>query len=113
MNTLGKKIREMRKNTHVTQKELAKKLKLAESTISMYERGERQPDYETLQKLANFFEVSTDYLLGRSNSTLQVVSNEVPLEERVQKSMDLIMQQTPEEQERIYKVLKSMYDEII
>lgn len=46
-------------------KELGQKLNLAESTISGYENGNRKPDYDTLNKFADFFEVSTDYLLGR------------------------------------------------
>ena len=41
------------------------KLNLAESTISGYENGNRKPDYDTLNKFADFFDVSTDYLLGR------------------------------------------------
>lgn len=36
--------------------------------LSNYERDFRQPDYETLQKVADYFEVTTDYLLGRSNT---------------------------------------------
>lgn len=46
-------------------KELGQKLNLAESTISGYENGNRKPDYDTLNKFADFFDVSTDYLLGR------------------------------------------------
>lgn len=47
-------------------KELGAKLTLAESTISGYETGNRDPDLEIVNKLADIFEVSTDYLLGRS-----------------------------------------------
>ena len=41
---------------------------VAESTMSLYENGKREPSHDTLQKLANFFNVSIDYLLGRSES---------------------------------------------
>ncbi|PFN51536.1 helix-turn-helix domain-containing protein [Bacillus thuringiensis] len=62
---IGENLRKLRKKNNLTMKELGQKLNLAESTISGYENGNRKPDYETLNKFADFFEVSTDYLLGR------------------------------------------------
>lgn len=58
------RIRELRKQRGMTMKELGKVLDVAESTISQYELGKRQPDNETLLRLGEFFEVSVDYLLG-------------------------------------------------
>ncbi|KWU66070.1 XRE family transcriptional regulator [Bacillus mycoides] len=63
---IGENLRKLRKTNNLTMKELGQKLNLAESTISGYENGNRKPDYDTLNKFADFFEVSTDYLLGRS-----------------------------------------------
>lgn len=57
------KLRELRKNCGLTMKELGAEIGVAESTISQYETGKRQPDYETLLKLGEFFGVSVDYLL--------------------------------------------------
>ncbi|MGQ7886817.1 helix-turn-helix domain-containing protein [Paenibacillus sp. WC2504] len=48
-------------------KELGSKFNLAESTISGYENGTRKPDSETMEKIADYFEVSVDFLLGRSD----------------------------------------------
>ncbi|PEK39094.1 transcriptional regulator [Bacillus pseudomycoides] len=62
---IGENLRKLRKTNNLTMKELGQKLNLAESTISGYENGNRKPDYDTLNKFADFFEVSTDYLLGR------------------------------------------------
>lgn len=62
------RLREVRKKAHLTMKELGKVIGVAESTISQYETGKRQPDYETLLKLGEFFGVSTDYLLGICDS---------------------------------------------
>lgn len=56
-------LRELRKKSGFTMKELGAEIGVAESTISQYETGKRQPDYETLLKLAEFFGVSTDTLL--------------------------------------------------
>lgn len=61
------KLKELRKLKKITMKELGKVLNLAESTISLYENGKREPDYQTLAKMADFFEVSIDYLIGRKS----------------------------------------------
>jgi len=60
---LGKRITSLRKNAGYTQEELAKKLNITRSALSQYELGSRNPDYDLLIKIADFFEVSTDYLL--------------------------------------------------
>lgn len=60
---LGDRLRDLRKKHDLTRKELADKLKLTYAALSKYETNEREPDYETLQKIANYFHVSLDYLL--------------------------------------------------
>ncbi|WP_432702942.1 helix-turn-helix domain-containing protein [Lysinibacillus sphaericus] len=65
----GQKLKTLRKRKNMSQKEFAKFFGLAESTISMYERDERRPDFDLLNKFADYFEVSTDYLLGRTDSS--------------------------------------------
>lgn len=62
------RLRDVRKKAGLTMRELGQVIGVAESTISQYETGKRQPDYETLLKLGEFFSVSTDYLLGVSDS---------------------------------------------
>lgn len=57
----------LRKELNMSQAELAEKLGVSQQTISKYERGTREPDNETLAKLAEIFDCSIDYLLGRSN----------------------------------------------
>lgn len=74
---LGSRIRSLRNSRNLSQKLLAEKLKIPNQNLSNYERGFRQPDYETLQKIADFFEVSTDYLLGRTDKK-EMVFNELP-----------------------------------
>lgn len=63
------RIRELRKVSHITQEQLATRIGVTKQAISQYERGIRQPEYETLEALADFFNVDLDYLLGRSNKT--------------------------------------------
>lgn len=66
----GKKLKALRTSRKISQKEFGKIFGLAESTIGMYERDERRPDFELLNKFADYFEVSTDYLLGRTNTPI-------------------------------------------
>ncbi|MFD1707690.1 helix-turn-helix domain-containing protein [Siminovitchia sediminis] len=61
------RLKEYRKRAKLTQEEIAKKLGIKRSTYAKYETGENQPDYKMLEKLADFFEVTTDDLLGRDN----------------------------------------------
>lgn len=59
------RLKELRLQRGYSQIELGKKLGLSNSTISMYERGERNPDFETLDLIADFFNVDVSYLLGK------------------------------------------------
>lgn len=68
--SLGKRIKELRKTKNLTQIEFAKLFQISSGTIAMWETDKRQPDFTTLQKLADFFGVSTDYLLGRTENAL-------------------------------------------
>ena len=64
---LSQRIKALRTNKEYTQKELAEKLGLTPKMVSFYELGDRVPPPDVLEKLADIFGVSTDYLLGRSN----------------------------------------------
>ena len=67
METLGNRIKELRLDKGLTQADVAKVMHVAFGTISNWERGVRTPSLEELGELANFFAVTTDYLLGRTN----------------------------------------------
>ena len=62
---MANRIRELRKAKKMTMKQLGEAIDLAESTISQYETGKRQPDNATLCRLSDFFGVPIDYILGR------------------------------------------------
>ena len=62
-------LKELRKDNDMTQEELAKKLSVAKSTVSMYENGNRFPDKETIEAIADLFNVDIDYLYGRTATT--------------------------------------------
>ena len=61
-----KRLKEIRKERKITAKQLAKVLNVSESTISLYENGKREPDLKTLLNIAEYFNVSVDYLIGKT-----------------------------------------------
>ncbi len=62
------KLQELRKRKGISQVRLAIELDLNQNSISRYESGEREADYTTLIKIADYFDVSIDYLLGRTDN---------------------------------------------
>lgn len=61
------RLKELRKEKNITQIKLAMELNMSQNTISRYETGERQAGYDELIKIADYFNVSIDYLLGRTD----------------------------------------------
>ena len=61
------RISQLRKEKHLNQIGLALKLNISQYMVSAYETGRHQPTAEMLEAMADFFDVSIDYLLGRSN----------------------------------------------
>ncbi|MHC5278899.1 helix-turn-helix domain-containing protein [Listeria kieliensis] len=59
-------LKELRKKENLTQGQLSANLGISRDTLANYEIGRREPDFETLKKIAKYFEVSTDYLLGNN-----------------------------------------------
>lgn len=68
MVNFGNKVRELRHEKKLTQKQLAELLGVAVSAVSAYESGSRYPSYESLISIARIFHVSTDYLLGLTDT---------------------------------------------
>ena len=67
MVNMGEKLRILRTEKNLTQKQIADRIGLAISAVSSYESGTRYPSYDVLVKLAYIFHVSTDYLLGMTD----------------------------------------------
>lgn len=64
---IGNRLKQLRIDYGILQKDLAEELQLSQQTISLYESNKRQPDYDTLRTISEFFSVSTDYILGVTN----------------------------------------------
>mgnify|MGYP005803758959 FL=1 len=71
--SIGKKIRELRLEHNLLQRELAKEIHIAPNTLSQFETGQANPSYEVLSLIADFFQCSTGYLLGREDDFGNVV----------------------------------------
>ena len=67
MNTFGERLKELRKEKNIGQIELAKKLGVGKSIISLWERNECEPSLSKLVSISIFFGVSIDYLAGLEN----------------------------------------------
>lgn len=80
---MGEKLKSLRIEKKLTQKQVADRIGLAISAVSSYESGTRYPSYDVLVKLARIFHVSTDYLLGITDTrTIDVTGlndNEIEL----------------------------------
>ncbi|SDT56899.1 helix-turn-helix domain-containing protein [Paenibacillus herberti] len=104
--TMGDRLRELRLSKNMSQEEVSRNIGITRSAYSHYEINNRQPVYETLMKLAAFFEVSLDYMIGGdqnqndnllSSETLDLIHklNRMEPDKRkksIDKMMDLLKQ---------------------
>lgn len=65
------RLKELRMEKKISQNELGKALGVAQSTVGMWESGKNKPEYAMLEKIANYFNVSLDYLLCRDNAVIR------------------------------------------
>lgn len=96
-----KRLKSLRKEAGLTQKEIADHFKTSPQSYAQWEKGLRSPSKESLEKLAQFFDVSTDYLLGNSElkNPEDQLSNVELLFRKTSKNM------TPEQKETFQKEL--------
>ena len=71
-------LKQLRKSRKLNQATLAEALGMSQATITSWENGKRIPDIEMLVKLADYFGVTTDYLLGRTPMEIEVIHDDPP-----------------------------------
>ena len=76
MADIKTRLRELRKHSNYSQQDLADMIGVTKQTISQYERGVREPDFDNLLALCDVFNVSADYLLGKVDVTLRLLTSE-------------------------------------
>lgn len=89
----SERLRELIEDREITQKELAKQLNMAPSTLGGYVQGAREPDFYTLKLFADYFQVSTDFLLDHSCQFKKLASDDEVL---------TIFHSLTKEQQKIY-----------
>lgn len=79
MINFGERLRLLRTRKGLSQLDFAKQIKISKSAVNMYERGEREPSFEVLETIADYFNVDLDYLLGKTDcenrSRIEIMPN--------------------------------------
>ena len=109
---LGDKIKTLRTSNNMLQQDLANALSVSKSTVAMWETNKRIPDTSTLIKIAEYFDVTVDYLLGKDN-----ISNTGKKEDPVEADQDLVIlnrnakKLSPENRKKLLDMAKVMFKE--
>ena len=92
------RLKEIRQEKKLSQTDIAKALGVTRQAISLYEKGDREPKLETWQKLADFFNVPVDYLLGisKDRSTLTIDDLNPEEQDAYERITDLLSQEYPQ-----------------
>lgn len=101
------RVKEARKRKGLTQKQLATYLNLSANAICEWEKGRSEPSFETLKKIADYFDVSVDYLLGREDD-FGVVKRESPADKDSEEFLSLYRELTPSAQEAIKETIRQL-----
>lgn len=110
MAEFGELLAELRLDRKMTQKDLANFLHVSVGTISNYEKGVHLPDIEKLINLADFFHVTTDYLLGRCTCTFSpdVFSEPIAGNKTVGDFINILRQLPSENQKALALIMSDM-----
>lgn len=111
MITFGQRLKMLREKKELSQEELGRRFNLSQSTIAYYELDKKQPSQNTLHKMADFFEETTDYILGRDKIVVKTPEpSEIILREiAAEYNIDLT---DPEQQQTLRDAFKLIYGRI-
>ena len=111
MNKLGERLNKLRQERGLTQQELADLFHISNSTISSYVTGNRIPDVEFLLKLSKFYNISSDYIIGLSDSRLPLdIMNSIVADQVSYQSVIEKIQKLPVERKRtLLAILDDLY----
>ncbi|NSW92617.1 MAG: helix-turn-helix transcriptional regulator [Firmicutes bacterium] len=128
MSTLRERIRMLRIENNLTQEEFGKLFGIVKSTVSLYESGKSTPDIQTQKKICEYFNISLDWLHGRTNirneKTIQNIKNAIDDNPELMELWNRLVQRedlqfmfeqtkrlTPESIRKIIEVIKLIEDE--
>jgi transcriptional regulator with XRE-family HTH domain len=101
MSVFSTRLKELRNKANLSQQELSKIIGISKSSINMYERGEREPGLETVGALADYFDVQTDYLLGKHDDKRSLKDG---------KKYNRLMLQTVEEYRKLHEYTREQME---
>ncbi|MFE5801727.1 helix-turn-helix domain-containing protein, partial [Bacillus thuringiensis] len=103
---IGEKIKELRKNSKITQEQLGNAIGVSKMAISYFEKGKKSPGRESLKKIADYFGVTTDYLLGRSEDPELNEEEDKVVSEEGKNIMSLIESLPEDERKKAWEQLE-------
>ena len=106
---LGERLATLREGKSLTQNELAQLTKISRSRLSLYETNKREPDLETIKQIANFFEVTTDYLLGRTDEHQKTKHVQTTAAHRTDNPMNDLPPEALERVDEFIELMKMKY----
>lgn len=115
LEQFGNRLMKLRDNTGKTQMQVSKETGINNKTLSGYERGISEPDYETLIILAQYFKVSTDYLLGLSNKTIKeerIMLKKITITEKLTQEVKGTINGIQQEHGEDIEGIKDLYDSL-
>lgn len=112
MTTLGERLKNLRDERNLTQEDIYNKFHLRKSSLSKYEHNKQNPPLDMLNKFADFYNVSTDYLLGRTNIrevNREIVKNDATMDNILNNSN---IKLTEQQQEKINLLLSLLINSL-
>lgn len=103
MSDFGSRLKHIRKTRNITQKDLAKNIQVAQSTIANYENNIRFPGSEILRQISDYLNISVDFLLGLAELEKTEISNEYKLESVYIYLLDILLAGQTDEAKKIIK----------
>ena len=101
------RLKEIRKQEGISQEEIAKFLNITQSAYSNYENDNREPDYKTLVKLSEYFDVSIDYLFGLSSSPKSIDKNDCVLTQEELQMVERLRKIKPDKMKAWFVLLEN------
>ena len=115
MNGFAEIFKYLRLREDLTQKEMADRLGIAKSTVSMYENGNREPDFELLEQIADYFNVDMNFLLGKDkderyflDTKTTQIAQEIFDNEELKLLFDAAKDSSPEDLKAVHDMLLAL-----
>lgn len=97
----GDRLKKLREKRGFSQRELTSRLNINRSTYARYELNQTQPDYDTLYLLADYFDVTIDYIIGRSNHPKLSEKEDIEADEYIKELEEMLKNKPDDERKRL------------